>query len=185
MIIVMGTPGAGKSSVVDEFVRRHPDAKVVNFGTLMYEIAQKEYGLKDRDEMRNLPREKFRELQRKAAKVLLNQPHDTIVDTHASVRTKDGYYPGFPYYILSKIKVDAFVYIHASMETILSRRMRDKSRKRDLETPEQIKFHEEINLSLVCTYASQANAPVKFIINEDGKLEEAIKEFEESVKPRE
>jgi adenylate kinase len=180
----MGTPGAGKSSVIDEFMRRHPDAKVVNFGTIMNDIALKDYGIKNRDDMRKLNREKFRELQSKAANALLRQGQDIIVDTHASIRTADGYYPGFPYYILAKIKVDAFVYIHASMETILARRMRDKSRRRDLETPEQIKFHEEINLSLVCTYAAQANAPVKFIINEDGKLEEAIREFEESVKHR-
>jgi len=182
MIIVMGTPGAGKSSIVDEFMRRHPDVKVVNFGTLMYEIAQKEYQVKNRDDMRTLTRDKFRELQSKAANALLRLGSNIIVDTHASVRTVDGYYPGFPYYILSKIKVDAFVYIHSSMETILARRMRDKSRKRDIETLEQIKFHEEINLSLVCTYAAQANAPIKFIINEDGKLEEAIKEFENSVR---
>lgn len=181
MIIVMGTPGAGKSSVIEEFTRRHPDAKVVNFGTIMYEIAQKDYQVNNRDEMRKLARDKFRELQGKTINVLLSYGPGVIVDTHASVRTVDGYYPGLPCYLLSKIEVDSLIYIHSSMETILSRRMRDKSRSRDAETPEQIKFHEEINLSFVCTYAAQVNAPVKFILNEDGKLEEAVKEFEKSV----
>ncbi len=182
MIIVMGTPGAGKTTIIREFRKRHPNANVVSFGTLMFEIASHELGMQNRDDMRRLKRSEFRSLQNKAANRLLTLGKEIIVDTHASVKTADGYYPGFPYYVLSKLSVDAFIYIHASVKEILGRRKKDRSRKRDIESEHNIYFHEQINLSMVCSYSSYANAPIKFILNEDGKLEQSIKMFEECVR---
>ncbi len=182
MYIVMGTPGAGKSTVIKEFKARHPDAQVFNFGTVMFEIAQKEYGIANRDEMRKMRRDKFRELQSRAANELMKMGKGIIIDTHASINTADGFYPGMPNYVLSKLTIDSFIYVHASVETVLSRRLRDTTRRRDIESLQELRFHESVNLAMVCSYASYVNAPIKFIINEDGKLEEAIKQFEECVR---
>jgi adenylate kinase len=52
MIIVMGVPGAGKTSVLQGL---KTDYQVVNYGNLMLEIEKKEFGVKDRDVMRKLP----------------------------------------------------------------------------------------------------------------------------------
>jgi adenylate kinase len=178
----MGTPGAGKSSVIKEFKSKHPDSIVINFGTIMFEIAQRDYGVENRDDMRKLDRAKFRELQSKAATEIMKRGKDVIIDTHASINTVDGYHPGFPNYVLSKFNIDAFIYIYAPIDTIISRRQRDVSRKRDVESIEQIRFHEDINFAMVCSCANFANAPIKFIKNEDGKLDEAIRQFEDCVR---
>ncbi len=182
MIVVMGTPGAGKSTLIKEFKKRHPNVKVVNFGTVMHEIAMNEMGIKNRDDMRKLSRDEFRLLQSKAANEILKMGSDLIIDTHASIKTSDGYHPGFPYYVLSKLPIRQYVYIRAPVCDIISRRKRDVSRKRDRESEDDIRFHEQVNLSMVSAYATHSNAPIKFIYNEDGKLEEAIKEFEECVR---
>ncbi len=182
MIVVMGTPGAGKSTVIKEFRKRNPKVKVVNFGTVMHEIAKEEFGIKDRDEMRKLNRDQFRLLQSMAVNKILRMGNDLIIDTHASIKTSDGYHPGFPYYVLSKLPVRQYIYIRAPICDIISRRKRDTTRKRDRESESDLRFHEQINISMVSAYATHSNAPIKFIYNEDGKLEEAIKEFEECVR---
>mgnify|MGYP000747325707 CR=1 FL=1 len=181
MIVVMGTPGAGKSTIIRKFKEMHPDAVVVNFGTVMFDIASKHYGVTSRDGMRLLRRDRFREIQGRAAGELLKHGQGIIIDTHASVRMADGYYPGFPHYVLSKLRIDAFLYIRAPPVEIASRRERDTTRKRDPETLDEIKFHEMVNLSMVSSYAAYANAPIKFIINEDGKLDQTMRQFEECV----
>ncbi|MGB9635088.1 MAG: adenylate kinase [Candidatus Micrarchaeia archaeon] len=180
--IVFGTPGAGKSSIMKKFVEMHPNAHVVNFGTLMYEIAKHQQGISSRDELRNLPRSRFRELQNMAANEILKLGNDIIIDSHASIKTVDGYHPGFPFYLLSKLNIDAFIYIRANPEEILERRKRDTTRKRDVETLDDVQFHDMINLAMVCSYSSYANAPIKFITNREGKLDEAVDEFKKCVR---
>ncbi len=64
MIIAMGVPGAGKTTVLKGL---KGDYKVVNYGDLMLEIEKKEYGIKDRDEMRLLPIEKQKHAQKLVA----------------------------------------------------------------------------------------------------------------------
>ncbi|MEM0437809.1 MAG: adenylate kinase [Candidatus Micrarchaeia archaeon] len=182
MIIVMGTPGAGKSTVLNALAAKHPEIKVVNFGTVMFEIAKEEYGVAGRDDMRKLPREKYRELQRKAAQLIAKMPPNTIIDTHASVNTADGYHPGLPQYVLSELPIDAFVYIYAGIEDVIERRRKDTSRQRDTEPPEQLRLHESINLAMVSAYAAYVNAPVKFIHNKTGLLEEAVGQLERCVR---
>ncbi|MCX8205609.1 MAG: adenylate kinase [Candidatus Micrarchaeota archaeon] len=182
MIIVMGTPGAGKSTVLSALSAKHPEIKVVNFGTVMLDIAKAEYGVAGRDDMRKLPRDKYRELQRKAAQAIAKMPPSTIIDTHASVNTADGYHPGLPLYVLSELPIDALVYIYARIEDVIERRRRDTSRQRDAEPPEQLRLHESINLAMVSAYSVHANAPVKFILNETGRLEEAVSQLERCVR---
>ena len=51
VVIVTGVPGVGKSTVMA--AAEEYGYKIVNFGTTMFEEAQKE-GVKDRDDMRKL-----------------------------------------------------------------------------------------------------------------------------------
>ena len=55
MIIVMGLPGAGKTTVLNNAVSGFADWKVLNYGDMMFEIAKREKLVNDRDEMRKLP----------------------------------------------------------------------------------------------------------------------------------
>jgi hypothetical protein len=51
MYIIMGVPGAGKSTVINKFMEKHKEWEVINYGTLMFEIAKK-FGIENRDDMR-------------------------------------------------------------------------------------------------------------------------------------
>jgi adenylate kinase len=51
-IIVAAVPGAGKTTTLEYVKKILPEAKVVNVGDLILEIAREKFGIKDRDELR-------------------------------------------------------------------------------------------------------------------------------------
>jgi Archaeal adenylate kinase len=67
-IVVTGVPGVGKSTVMNGVCEKL-NYRIMNFGDVMLEKG-KEFGVKNRDEIRKLPLEKQRELQRLAGEYL-------------------------------------------------------------------------------------------------------------------
>ncbi len=172
-VVVAGIPGAGKTTVLKEI----KGVKIINYGDVMLEIAKKKNLVKDRDEIRKLPLEEQRKLQKEAAKKI-SKKKDVIIDTHCTIKTKEGYMPGLPYEILSIIKPDFIVLIEANEEEIDKRRNKDKEiRERDAESLEEIKLHQSINRMAAIAYASFVNANIKIVKNEEGKAKECAKEI--------
>ncbi|MEM3422434.1 MAG: adenylate kinase [Candidatus Bilamarchaeaceae archaeon] len=169
MIIVMGLPGAGKTTVLQGL---HGDYKILNYGDLMLEIEKEKFGVKDRDEMRKLPIEKQKEAQMLVAEKLSKMNEKIILDTHCSINTPSGYYPGLPFDFLKKLKVEKLIYITAPADQIYVRRNSDPTRKRDAQTLEEILEHDNINKSYLAAYSAFTGAPAAILINAQGKLEE-------------
>jgi len=80
-VVVVGIPGVGKTSLVTKLVelitQQSKTVSVHSYGTEMLEEATKN-GIKDRDELRTLPIEKQRELQKMAAEDISNMEDDVI-----------------------------------------------------------------------------------------------------------
>ena len=88
--IVLGLLGVGKATVVER-ASEILGAKVVTFGTVMFEEARKLGWVKNRDEMREMPVERQKRLQRfAAAKISRASGRIPIVDTHLSIRAAEG-----------------------------------------------------------------------------------------------
>ena len=177
MIIIMGLPGAGKSSVLSGV--ENMGWKVLNYGTLMFEIAQKAYKLTNRDEMRKLPVEKQKKVQEEVAHRLSQEKGKVILDTHCSIRTAKGYLPGLPFSLLEKLQVDSIALITATPEEIMGRRKTDDTRVRDPEPIDSVREHDMMNKSLLAAYAAHRGCPARIIYNHDGKLEEAVRQLKQ------
>ncbi|OYT61350.1 adenylate kinase [Thermoplasmatales archaeon ex4484_30] len=174
VVILAGIPGAGKTTVITKALKEK-DMKFVTYGTVMFEIAKK-MGVKARDEIRKLPAEKQREIQKKAAEEI-SRMGDVIVDTHCTIKTKEGYLPGLPYEVLKKLNPRLIILVEASEEEIIERRTKDKDiRDRDVESIEEIKEHQLMNKIAAMTYAALTGATVKIVKNNDGMLEIAAHE---------
>ncbi len=172
MIIALGVPGAGKTTVLKGLQSGY---RVVNYGDLMLEIEKREFGVKDRDEMRKLPIEKQKLAQKLVAEALAKMPGKVILDTHCSVATPSGYYPGLPFEFLRMWEVEALVYVTASVQELKARRENDPTRKRDVD---DIALHDEMNKAFLAAYSAFSGAPAVIIYNHNGKLEEAIVRFQ-------
>ena len=188
-IIVTGIPGTGKTTVCNTAVKLAEKIgvkiNVINYGTVMVETL-KEYGENvDRDLMRkadtNFQRKMQREVAEKIAEKIKQLNGITIIDTHMSIKTPEGYMPGLPSHVLQLLKPEMLVLIEAKPNEISSRRMKDKTRKRDEALEEAVKEELLFSRLMAGACAVSIGAPIKIIINAEGKQEEAARELLKSL----
>ena len=179
-VIIGGIPGVGKTSVISsavKFIRKKgQNARVVVFGTEMFEEAKRTAGVKNRDELRKLAVKDQRRLQDMTARRIAEmQDSIVIVDTHIFVRTGEGYYyPGLPLHLLEIIKPSSFVMIVANASEIVNRRKKDTSRLRDDISTEQVQYEIDTSKLMVATCSILTGAPFIIVANNDNKMDEAV-----------
>jgi adenylate kinase len=179
-VIIGGVPGVGKTSVICSAVetirKKGQNARVVVFGTEMFEQAKRTAGIKNRDELRKLAVKDQRMLQEMAARRIAEmQDSIVIVDTHIFVRTGEGYYyPGLPLHLLEIIKPSSFVMIVADALEIVNRRKNDTSRIRDDISTEQVQYEIDTSKLMVATCSILTGAPFIIVANNDNKMDEAV-----------
>ena len=176
--IVVGLSGVGKSTVLEEaMLLSDKDYKLVNYGDKMMETA-KEHGV-NRDEMKELDVETYREIQKDAAdKILeLSQEDDLIVDTHSAIKTPHGYIPGLPRSSIEEMKPSKIIMLTASAEEIWERTQEDGDRDREHESQEDIQEYLDIAQEMASADAVLTGAYMKIIENKDGRAEKAAEEL--------
>lgn len=177
-IIMTGIPGVGKTTLLSklvEIIKSHDKSvNVLSFGTLMFEIAKKN-GLKERDDLRHLPLKEQQNLQKIVAEKIATLTDEiVIIDTHAFINSSEGYYPGLPEHVLKIIKPTNFVSVSAKPEEIYNRRMKDDTRNRDKITLINIKKELEYQTGMISACAVITGSPVRHILNDEGKVDEAV-----------
>ncbi len=178
LCVILGIPGVGKTTVLDA-AAKHVELKKLNFGDYMFAEASKEGLVKDRDEMRKLPRHTQITLQQKAAERIFKNSREgnCIVDTHASIKTPRGYMPGLPESVLRALSPDSIVIVESNPKDIYARRNKDATRARDPDTIEDIEQHQMMNRAFAAVYADLTNSTVLIVTNEEGRVEEAGKKI--------
>ncbi|UCG69488.1 MAG: adenylate kinase [Thermoplasmata archaeon] len=171
-MVVTGVPGVGKTSVM-EGVAKEKGLTIVNYGTVMFDVAKAEHLVEHRDQIRKLSVETQRDVQEKAAQRIYEMG-DVIVDTHCTIKTSGGYYPGLPEWVLRRLKPDRIILVEATEMEIAKRRTKDESRMRDDEGVEGIAEHQMINRYAAIAYSMLTGASIKIVFNHDGGLKKAV-----------
>jgi len=174
IIVVTGIPGVGKTTVMKK-AAEGIDIEFVTFGTVMIDIAKELGYVKDRDEMRKLTLDQQKELQIKSAEKVANMGN-VILDTHCTIKTPQGYMPGLPEWVITKLNPRSIVLVEADAKEIFNRRKKDTTRNRDPDSIDKIDEHQMINRAAAMSYASLTGATVKIVFNHDDKLQEAVKQ---------
>ncbi|MGC8608256.1 MAG: adenylate kinase [Thermoplasmata archaeon] len=169
--VVTGVAGVGKTTVLD-IVSKKSGFAIVNYGTVMFDVAKERKLANDRDEMRKLAPDIQVELQRLAANKI-GSMDNILIDTHMSIKTPRGYLPGLPEWVLRELKASLYVIIEANPEIIKKRRDNDPTRKRDEDSESDIDEHQRMNRYFAAAYSIFTGATVLFVKNEEGKPEEA------------
>ena len=178
-VIIVGIPGVGKTTIVSRVVEllkeKHISVSVSIFGTVMFEEAKKK-GMKSRDDLRKLSVKEQKDLQSMAAKRIASISDEAvIVDTHAFISTKEGFYPGLPHNVLEILNPDSFIMISARPEEIYNRRMKDTTRTRDIVSIDEIKKELDVTSAMLSTCSILCGSPIKMVLNTEGKVDEAAK----------
>jgi len=188
LVVVTGIPGVGKSTVIAGALEKLKAEglvyELVNYGDVMLEMMGEQMGITDRDEMRKVPFEPYREIQRAAAERIAEMAElkPVLLDTHCSVKKPEGYLPGLPRWALESLKPESIVLIEAEPEEVVARRTKDVSRRRDEELLAEVAEHQQLNRAIAMAYAALVGATVKIVKNRNGKLNEAIKDMVDALR---
>ncbi len=176
-ILMTGTPGAGKSTILALYNKKSKAVSITNLGTMMLKAAEEEHkNVKDRDRLRYMSDEDIIEVREKALSKIMSGSKNTIIDTHSSVKQGRRYVPGFSMKELGKMDIDAIIYIDASSDDIIKRRMSDSSRKREIEGPLEIDEQRSINLAIISTIALHLDIPIYILYNREGMAKEVAEQ---------
>jgi len=185
VVIVTGIPGTGKSTVCDELLKLAEQSGkkmgLINFGSVMVELSEKQGKILHRDHLRKSGLFFQRDLQKEAAESIAQKiaraDGDFIVDTHMSIKTANGYLAGLPSHVLQILKPNLFVLVEAEPSEVLSRRLKDKTRKRDEALESEIAEEFFFSRLIAASCAVLTGAPVKIVKNPSGKQIEAAEEI--------
>lgn len=183
LFLVFGTAGAGKSTVLSGI----RSAKTVTMGSEMQRVYASRFGIKDRDMIRKKSLSVYDEMvtvRNAILKRLSGAPGTIIIDTHASVKTGDGYLMGLSMrdFDVLRGKARGIIYIDADTEQIIARRKRDKTRKRENDSAEELDRWRSINLICTMLYSLYLQVPVYTVQNPDGGLSAARKRVSEIIR---
>jgi len=134
--------------------------------------------VKARDELRHLTIEQQSQIQSGVAQKLAGMKGKILLDTHCSIHTPNGYYPGLPFDLLKHLRVDALVLITAPVNEILGRRKSDAARERDFQSERELEEHLRLNEAYLAAYSAFSGAPALVIENANGKLDVAVERLE-------
>ena len=167
-VVLTAVPGAGKSTIIKKIKELRPDIETVNFGDMMFEVAANEYGVTDRDLMRSkLSPEDYRRVQELAAKRISEMEGEIIIDTHCSILTPRGYYPGLTEEVAKYLGPDVIVLLEYNPDEIAKRRRKDigssERTGRDVEQGQAIELHQQMNRSFATAYAALSRSSVRII----------------------
>lgn len=167
-VVLTAVPGAGKSTIIRKIGELRGDILTVNFGDMMFEVAKTRFGIVDRDQMRSrLSAEEYGLVQTSAAKKIAEMKGEIVVDTHCSILTSRGYYPGLPEEVLKQLEPQVIILLEYDPEEIAARRGKDRESSertgREVETGEAIELQQQMNRSFAAAYATLAQSSVKII----------------------
>ena len=172
-IVVVGIPGVGKSTVIEQ-VSASLQGKVAVFGTVMFEEARRLKWVKDRDDMRKMTVVRQKRLQKAAAaKIARDKNKVLLIDTHLFIRTPEGFWPGLPFDVIRALKPTHLILVEAKSEEILSRRTNDTTRYRDKLTAQDIEYELSLARSFLSCTSLVSGAPMLTIQNSEGLVDEA------------
>jgi adenylate kinase len=172
-VVVVGIPGVGKTTVVGKLVSSYGGARLANFGSIMLDTAISLKMVKHRDELRKLPVEKQRKLQRAAAaRISRMKDRLVVVDTHLFIRTPEGFWPGLPFDVVTAMKPTHLVLVEATPDEIATRRASDSTRYRDPVTREGLVEELALGRSFLTVSSTLTGAPLTIVKNAQGKQDE-------------
>lgn len=184
--IIFGLPGVGKSSVVNGVVEKTGILKI-NLGDLLSEIG-KELGLiEHRDELRKLNFKLQQKIRKSAVERIINLHEkygDILLDTHAAIKTRQGYMPGFDNFMLENLNPDVFIVLWAEAEEIAMRRQTDGSRDRDEDSVSEIKEGIRVTKQMATTYAVLSGATYAEVENRQGQLDASINQIKNLIESK-
>lgn len=178
--IFVGLSGVGKSTVLEEaMLLSEKEYEVINYGDRMLEIAKEQDLVESRDEIKELNSEVQKKVQMDAAESIVEDAEDSdvIVDTHAAIKTPQGFLPGLPKWTVENLEPEKIVILDASSEEIFSRSQGDSDRDREHDSVEDIDRYRGIAREMAAAGSVLTGAYLAVIENPPNSAHKAAEEL--------
>lgn len=180
--VVFGIPGVGKSTIVNR-VKDNLGLVYIHPGNIMYKIASAKGIVENVDQMRKLKLSVQQQLQEEMAgvvaeKINSQKENSFIIDTHAIVKTPQGFFPGLRNAFFEVVQPDIYLVVESKPEMILQRRTADKDRVRqDDHSLDEILLHIDLTRDFASAYSIYSQANFAVIENKEGDIDYAVNEM--------
>ncbi|QQG49364.1 MAG: adenylate kinase [archaeon] len=172
--VIVGIPGVGKTTIVGALLKMIKGSRVANFGSEMTAEAKRLGWATERDDLRKLPVEKQRRLQKLAAvRISKMREQVVLIDTHVFIRTPEGFWPGIPFDIAVALKPTHIVLLEATPDEVLARRLKDGTRRRDEARKADIEADLALARQFVAITSTVTGAPMLMLRNDSGRSADA------------
>jgi len=178
--VIFGIQGVGKSTLVTEVLKDKPRFKRLYWGEYAFKLALEQKLVKTKDEIRELPVTVQKKLQKDVGKHLAeiikkNHSADYVIETHAALKTRQGYMPGLTPQILDLIMPDIFIVIESDAKDIYHRRILDETRKREHDkTIKDIQLNLDTTRLFAADFSTHTGANLMFVENVEDNLDIAV-----------
>lgn len=138
-----------------------------------------------KDEIRHLSLKFQKQIQKEVVhyfRRLIGNDEKTnyIIETHAALKTKQGYLPGLPKEFLQSVVPDIYIIIEANAGDIFKRRLLDKERKREHDkTVQDVQTNLDTTRYFTSAFAAVTHSPMYIVQNQEGQAEAAAQEVAE------
>ena len=162
IIIVFGLPGAGKTTLINSFIKTNDGFTRLSGGTLINEALSEQ----DRDYLRKQNKEEILSNQEKLVfnfhrnkKRLAGQ--NIIFDGHCLIKDKEQQVE-VPAEIIRRLEPDLIIFVDEDLETIVKHRTMDPNRpNRESETIKDLKVIRKLQLKICEEYSTKIGVPFK------------------------
>ncbi|MCD4739690.1 adenylate kinase [archaeon] len=176
--LLTGISGVGKTTVIKNCKAEFTH---INFGDMVLGIAKEMELAENRDDLKSIDAETTRKIQRKVVARLKQMPGKVLLDTHLTIESHYGFFPGIPHWMAEELNFKNIILIEAPIEEVQKRRNKDTSiRTREQNTLEEIKTQRDMDRGAAITLSVMTGPPVKII--ENVSVEKASNELAELFK---
>ena len=186
--VIFGIQGVGKSSIAKGVVAERKDYTRIHWGQHSLSAAKEDGLANDIDEVRKLPVRDQKMLQLRVSRNIANlldedRTKNYIIETHAALKTRQGYMPGLTPEILAMLKPELFIVIESDAKDIYHRRILDETRKRDHDkTVEDIQLNLDATKWFATNFTIFSNASLMVVKNVEDNLDIAVNEVLSALK---
>lgn len=176
-IIVFGLPGAGKTTLIKDFIEVRKGFTRLSGGSLISENLSEQ----GRDYLRKQNEDQILSNQEKLVLNFLSKKNELsdrhiIFDGHCLVKDIDKLVK-VPVEIIKRLKPDIIIFVDEDSETIIDRRSNDSNRPgRENETIAQLNTNRDLQIEICKNYSKETGVPFKIIKSP------TIEEFESLIK---
>lgn len=177
--VAFGIPGVGKSSITKPVVEKLGIERI-HWGHIAFEIAKEKNIVDNIDMLRrqnlNIQKEiQSESVDRIVEQISKNPDRNYLIETHAALKTPQGYLGGLNQDSIEKIKPEVIIVYEAEPGHVYHRRMVDPTRDRsDDTTIDEVKLNLDITRHYAANFAVLAAGTLFIITNKEGDLDYAV-----------